>query len=73
MNTADLCDEHGADKIQLAQPIFKDYGGFSKFGGMIATLKSFEDNLIVFETLRQPGNKRVQHFFFLIFTVNKRR
>ncbi|KAL9969857.1 hypothetical protein ACROYT_G022125 [Oculina patagonica] len=58
MNTADLCDEN-ADKLQLAKPMFKDYGGCSKFGGMIVTVKSFEDNKIVFETLRQPGNKRV--------------
>ena len=67
MNTADLCDEN-SDKLQLAMPIFKDYGGCSKFGGMIATVKSFEDNMIVFETLRQPGNKRVQAFHLSIYS-----
>lgn len=69
MNTADLCDEN-ADKlgIQLAKPIFKDYGGCAKFGGKIVTTKSFEDNLIIFQTLRQPGNKLVKSMSFVIYS-----
>lgn len=56
--TADLCDAHG-DAVRVAQPIFRTYGGYASFGGPIATLKLFEDNGLVRQTLDQPGNGRV--------------
>jgi regulator of ribonuclease activity A len=44
--TADLYDEN-ADKLQVAEPMFNDYGGVSCFCGPIATVKVLEDNVLV--------------------------
>ena len=56
--TADLCDEFG-DAVQVAQPIFRDWGGASSFGGPIATLRVLEDNALVRTVLEAPGRGRV--------------
>ena len=57
-STADLCDAH-EDKVRVAAPIFRTYGGKIAFHGRIATLKLFEDNGLVRQTLGTPGNGRV--------------
>jgi len=60
MNLADLSDAY-SDTLQYVQPnLFRNYGGKSKFGGMISTVKCHEDNLLVKQTLNEPGNKRVR-------------
>lgn len=56
--TADLCDAHEG-KVSVAAPIFHSYGGKSAFHGRIATLKLFEDNGLVRQTLDTPGDGRV--------------
>lgn len=56
--TTDLCDIH-EDKIRAAAPIFRSYGGHAAFHGNIATLKIFEDNGLVRQTLDTPGAGRV--------------
>lgn len=56
--TADLCDTH-EDKVRIAAPIFRSFGGQSAFHGRIATLKLFEDNGLVRKTLDTPGEGRV--------------
>ncbi|MGD8497635.1 MAG: ribonuclease E activity regulator RraA [Chromatiales bacterium] len=56
--TADLCDEF-ADRVQICEPIFRDYGGGLRFAGPIATVKCFEDNSRVRERLSEPGEGRV--------------
>jgi regulator of ribonuclease activity A len=56
--TTDLSDAHPA-AVQVADPIFRDYGGRSAFHGPIATLKLFEDNALVRMALEGPGNGRV--------------
>ena len=56
--TADLCDEH-IDKLQVAEPIFRDYGGTTMFEGEIHTLKVFEDNTLVRAALEKDGNGKV--------------
>jgi regulator of ribonuclease activity A len=56
--TADLCDEH-IDKLQVAEPIFKDLGGSSCFEGEIYTLKVFEDNTLVRAALEKEGSGKV--------------
>ena len=50
--TTDLCDAY-ADEIGIAQPLFNDYGGITRFHGRIVTVKVFEDNVLVKETLGQ--------------------
>jgi regulator of ribonuclease activity A len=56
--TADLYDAH-ADRLQVVQPIFADFGGAEHFEGIIATVKVFEDNSLVRSTLEGEGAGKV--------------
>jgi len=56
--TADLYDEHGED-LQIASPMFRDYGGNIIFEGPVVTLKVFEDNSLVRSALEERGDGRV--------------
>ncbi len=56
--TADLCDEY-EEKLQIAAPMFNDYGGNLKFCGPVSTVKAFEDNSLVKAALEEPGEGRV--------------
>ncbi|MDR2239600.1 MAG: ribonuclease E activity regulator RraA [Zoogloeaceae bacterium] len=56
--TADLCDAHEAElgkTLRVVAPMFQSYGGKPRFSGEIVTLKIFEDNSLVRETLAQNG------------------
>ena len=54
----DLCDEF-SDELQIAEPIFDDFGGLDAFFGPIRTLKVFEDNTFVRSELETAGEGRV--------------
>lgn len=56
--TADLFDQH-EDQVQVALPVFRDYGGRTSFAGPVATVKAYEDNTLVRAALEEPGNSRV--------------
>lgn len=56
--TADLYDQHG-ETLQVAAPLFRDYGGDVVFEGAVVTLKVFEDNSLVRSTLEEAGDGRV--------------
>lgn len=56
--TTDLCDEH-SDHLQVLAPGWRDFGGAPKFSGQIVTLKLFEDNSLVRQTLGEPGQGKV--------------
>jgi len=56
--TADLYDQFG-DKVQVALPVFNDYGKKRKFCGPISTLKVHEDNTLVRSALEEEGEGRV--------------
>lgn len=56
--TADLYDELG-DALQVATPMFNNYGGEKKFSGPITTIKAHEDNVLVRSALEEPGEGRV--------------
>jgi regulator of ribonuclease activity A len=56
--TTDLCDQY-ADVVQIAEPLFGDFGGLIAFAGPIVTLKVFEDNSLVRAALEEPGRGRV--------------
>ena len=56
--TTDLCDDF-SDHLQVAEPIFGDYGGEIMFSGTIVTLKVFEDNSLVRSALEEPGDGQV--------------
>lgn len=56
--TPDLCDAY-PHLVQVAEPMFRDYGGRSRFTGLIETLKVFEDNVLVRQVLETEGAGRV--------------
>ena len=56
--TADLYDTH-SDRLQVAAPLFQDFGGTARFSGEIATVKVFEDNTRVRSILETQGAGRV--------------
>ena len=56
--TADLSDDH-EDSVQVCAPLFRDYGGRTKFSGTIVTVKCFEDNSKVRDTLSETGDGKV--------------
>ncbi|NCU00685.1 RraA family protein [Candidatus Macondimonas diazotrophica] len=56
--TTDLTDAH-PEAFQVAEPIFRDFGGRLAFHGPMVTLKLFEDNALVRGTLETPGEGRV--------------
>lgn len=55
--TADLMDKH--HHLDVASPIFKDFGLKNNFFGKIRTIKCFEDNSLVREVLETDGNNQV--------------
>lgn len=56
--TADLCDVH-SDYIQIAQPGMLSFGGRRRFAGPIVTIKLFEDNSLLRDTLDNNGAGQV--------------
>jgi regulator of ribonuclease activity A len=61
--TCDICDANedklGTGALTVLPPIFRKFGRQLKFVGPAATLKVFEDNVLVRSTLETPGNGRV--------------
>jgi regulator of ribonuclease activity A len=55
--TTDLCDAH--EDVQVADPLLRHFGRFTRFAGLVATLKLFEDNTLVRAALEEPGAGRV--------------
>lgn len=56
--TADISDQH-PDKVQIAAPGFRDFGGIPAFAGLISTVSCQNDNSKVREALEEEGNGRV--------------
>jgi regulator of ribonuclease activity A len=56
--TADVLDEHG-DAAQTCELELRQFGGVSSFAGQIATVRCFEDNLLVKQRVGEPGEGRV--------------
>lgn len=54
----DLCDQHG-DALQVADPLFHDFGGKPLFYGQAVTLSCYEDNSLVRELVNRPGQGKV--------------
>lgn len=55
--TTDLCDRF--PHAQVAAPVFRDFGGRLGFSGPAATVRVFEDNVVVRSVLERPGKGRV--------------
>ncbi len=56
--TTDLCDRYG-DRLQVAEPLFRDFGGRAAFAGEIETVRVLEDNALVRRILETGGQGRV--------------
>ena len=56
--TADLYDEHAGD-LEVCEAQFRQYGAAPAFHGEIATVKCFEDNVLVRRALSEDGTGRV--------------
>ncbi|MGE5227049.1 MAG: ribonuclease E activity regulator RraA [Planctomycetaceae bacterium] len=56
--TTDLCDDHPGE-VRVAAPVLRDFGGAEAFSGPIATVRVFEDNVLVRQALEEPGEGRV--------------
>ena len=57
-STCDLCDAH-IDELQIAQPLFRDFGGRRAFSGEIVTLSCPEDNSLLRVAVATPGHGKV--------------
>ena len=58
LSVPDICDEF-AGEISVLDPLFSDFGAKRKFCGEIVTIRCFEDNSLVGETVCSPGHGRV--------------
>ena len=56
--TADLYDKY-EDQLQIATPMFNDYGGNIQFSGPVSTVKVFADNSLVRAALEEQGDGKV--------------
>jgi regulator of ribonuclease activity A len=57
-STCDLYDSIGA-RARVLPPLFHDFGGRPRFGGVVATVRCFEDNSRVKEILATDGRGKV--------------
>lgn len=58
----DLCDVHKDDAsgdFRVLPPVFRPFGGASRFSGPVSTVRCFEDNTLVKSALDEPGQGRV--------------
>ena len=55
--TPDLCDRF--PDVQVAEPVFRRFGGQSRFAGPAVTVKCVDDNSRVRELAATPGEGRV--------------
>lgn len=56
--TADLVDAHG-DSVRSCTVQFRQFGGRTRFFGRVRTIKTFEDNALIKQTLASPGEGAV--------------
>lgn len=57
-STADLLDQHG-DTASVCELALRSFGGRASFEGPIATVRCFEDNVLVRRRVSEPGEGRV--------------
>ena len=57
-NTSALCDIY-SEQVDVVEPMFSNFGGCASFAGQVTTVKCFEDNGVIRETLEQDGLGRV--------------
>lgn len=58
VKTAHLFDQYG-EILQVAEPLFRDYGDRLLFGGQIVCLRTHEDSSLLHTTLQRLGKGKV--------------
>ena len=58
ISTPDLSDRFD-QKVDIVEPLFKHYGALKQGYGQITTIACFEDNSLVAEQVKSPGEGRV--------------
>ena len=61
-STCDLCDAHISDNsgdFRVLPPVFRSYGGKTRFAGEVRTVQCLDDNSLVRAVLAEPGKGRV--------------
>jgi regulator of ribonuclease activity A len=53
-SVCDLCDDH-PDEVSVAEPLFRDFGARTRFGGRIVTIRCHEDNSRVRDLVAEDG------------------
>jgi regulator of ribonuclease activity A len=56
--TADLCDAY-PELVHVVRPLFNEYGGATRFSGLIQTVQVYNDNALVRKILENEGDGRV--------------
>ncbi len=60
LSTAYLCDTYSSNEnFQIAEPMFRQYGENPAFGGLITTIRCFEDNTLIKNVLTEKVENRV--------------
>lgn len=60
--SCDLCDAHKSDssgRFRVLPPVFRHFGGITRFAGPVYTVKCFEDNTPVKAAVESAGQGRV--------------
>jgi regulator of ribonuclease activity A len=57
-STADLLDAYG-DRAAVCETVFRQFGRVRAFAGEIATVRCYEDNVLVKQRVGEPGKGRV--------------
>jgi len=58
----DLCDQHRNDSsgaFRVLPPVFRNFGGVTRFAGRVRTVRCFEDNSLVKAAVDGPGDAMV--------------
>lgn len=55
ISTPNLCDQFD-EQVDIVEPLFKHYGSVKQGFGQITTVSCFEDNSLVAEQVKLPGN-----------------
>ncbi|WP_374587684.1 ribonuclease E activity regulator RraA [Ideonella dechloratans] len=61
-STCDLCDAHKGvsdGAFRVLPPLFRDFGGLTRFAGPVSTVQCLDDNSRVREAVNSPGQGRV--------------
>ena len=58
ISTPDLSDQFD-QQVSIVEPLFKHYGSLKQGYGQITTIDCFEDNSLVVEQVKSPGDGRV--------------